>query len=150
MTPNFLILGAAALVPLFLGAIWYNPKVLGNAWMKAADISEEKIQNANMVLIMGITLVFSVLLSLAIYMMVIHQTHVYSIVMGEPALEDSSSPLSVWLAEFMEKYGQNYRTFKHGAFHGFFGGITVATPVLTINALFERKGAKYIAINSAY
>jgi hypothetical protein len=150
MTPNFPILGAAALIPIFLGAIWYNPKVFGNAWMKAADMTEEKIQNANMAVIFGLTLFFSILLSLAIYFMVIHQSHLYSIVMGDPALEDSTSQLSLMLKNFMEQYGQNYRTFKHGAFHGFFGGLTVATPVLSVNALFERKGAKYITINCAY
>ncbi len=150
MTPNFIVLGAAALIPLVVGGLWYHPKVMGTAWMKAADMTEEKIKGANMPVIMGLTLAFSILMSFAIYFMVIHQAHLYSIVMGDPQLEDSASQLNIWLAEFMDKYGSNYRTFKHGAFHGFFGGLTVATPVISINAMFDRRNGKYIAINSAY
>lgn len=50
----------------------------------------------------------------------------------------------------MDKYGNNFRTFKHGAFHGTIGGFFFATPVLCINALFERKSFIYIAINAGY
>jgi hypothetical protein len=31
MTPNFLIILLAAIVPLIIGFIWYNPKVFGTA-----------------------------------------------------------------------------------------------------------------------
>jgi hypothetical protein len=33
------ILGAA-LIPTVIGFLWYNPKVFGNAWMAAADMTE--------------------------------------------------------------------------------------------------------------
>lgn len=35
---NILILLAAAVIPMILRFIWYNPKVFGNAWMKASNI----------------------------------------------------------------------------------------------------------------
>ncbi len=39
----------------------------------------------------------------------------------------------------------------HGAFHGaLVGGLFMALPVLTTNALFEQKNFKYIAINAGY
>ncbi len=50
----------------------------------------------------------------------------------------------------MEQYGTNFRTFKHGAFHGAIGGIMLALPIVGTNALFERKGVKYIAINAGF
>ena len=53
-------------------------------------------------------------------------------------------------AAFMADYGTAHRTFGHGALHGIMSGIFVALPIIGTNALFERKGAKYILINSGY
>jgi len=54
------------------------------------------------------------------------------------------------MAGMFEKYGSNFRTFKHGAFHGILASLMLALPLIGINALFERKGFKYIAINVGY
>jgi len=50
----------------------------------------------------------------------------------------------------VDKYGDHFRTFKHGLFHGVLAAITLALPVLGITALFERKPAKYILVNLGY
>jgi hypothetical protein len=70
--------------------------------------------------------------------------------MGEPGFNDPNSELGLYMKSFMEKYGNNFRTFKHGALHGFIGGVLMALPIVSINALFEMKGFKYIAINAGY
>jgi hypothetical protein len=44
----------AALVPMLIGFIWYNPKVLGNVWMKAADMTDEKVKGGNVPVIFGV------------------------------------------------------------------------------------------------
>ena len=49
-----------------------------------------------------------------------------------------------------DQFKDSFRTFKHGALHGCVGGFTIALPVLGINAMFERKGFKYVAINAGY
>jgi hypothetical protein len=48
------------------------------------------------------------------------------------------------------EYGTNFRSFKHGALHGTIMAVLFAFPILAINALFERKGAKYIFIHLGY
>jgi len=50
----------------------------------------------------------------------------------------------------MERFGTEFRTFKHGALHGVIAGLFIVLPVLGTNALFERKGWKYILINVGY
>lgn len=147
---NFPIILASALIPLLIGAVWYNPKVFGTTWMQAADMTEEKIKGANMFLIFGVTYLLSVFLGVALNFTVIHQAHIYSILMSEPGFNDPNSEISQYIASFMENYGDNFRTFKHGAFHGLIAAFTTALPVLGINALFERKGFKYIALNTGY
>ena len=147
---NFLFLAAAALIPMVMGFVWYNPKVLGNSWMEASGLNEEKLKGANMPLIFGLSYFFSFLLAFGIYFMVVHQTHVMSTLMNEPGLQDPGTDMYNYYTDFMTRFGSNFRTFKHGVFHGTIGGIVVALPILATNALFERKGFKYIAINAGY
>ncbi len=66
---------------------------------------------------------------------------------GGPTLIDSAKPS---FDAFMTDYGDVYRTFKHGALHGFTSGIFIAFPIIAINSLFEQKSFKYIAITSGY
>ena len=147
---NFMIIIIAALVPMIVGFIWYNPKTLGNAWMKAADVSPEKMKGANMMVIFGVSLLLSFILAMELQFLVIHQFSVYSILANEPGIKDPNSDISKYLSDFMLKYGNNFRTFKHGAFHGTIAGIMLSLPIIGINSLFERKGFKYIAINVGF
>ena len=150
MEMNYLVILLAALIPMVLGFIWYNPKVMGTVWMKAANMTEEKMKGANMPVIFGVSLVLSVLLSMEMQFLTIHQNHVYSILFNEPGFMDPNSEVGAYLADFMNKYGNNFRTFKHGAFHGVIAGFFFVVPVLGTNALFERKGFKYNAVNCGY
>jgi hypothetical protein len=150
MQPNFLILLLAALVPMVMGFIWYNPKVLGTAWMQASGITEDKMKGANMGVIFGVSFLLSFFLAFGLQFIVIHQWGVQSALMTDKSLQDPTSELGMYFANFMSKYGHNFRTFKHGALHGTMTGILTALPILGTNALFERKGFKYIAINCGY
>ncbi len=144
---NIPILLLTALIPMVVGFIWYNPKVMGTMWMEASGMTEEKIRSGNMALTYGLSLVFAVLLSLMMHAIVIHQMHLDSIFggMGE-SLEATKEYLDAQHAGWHE----NYRTFKHGLFHGTIAGFLFALPILATNALFEQKGFKYIFVNGAY
>lgn len=147
---HWYILFIAALVPLIVGFIWYNPKVLGNAWMKASGVTPDSAKGANMGLIFGLTYLFALFIAFIMCSIVIHQLHLFSLFANDPASQDPTSETGMMLQGFMQKYGTNFRTFKHGAFHGVIAGIFFAMPVIAINAMFERKGFKYIAINAGY
>ena len=147
---NFVVLLISAIIPLLIGFIYYNPKTLGNAWMKEAEMTEEKMKNANMIKIFGLCVLFSFMLAMAEQFMVIHQYHVYSIFQGDPSFQDPNSEVGMMLSDFMAKYGSNFRTFKHGAFHGTIAGLFLALPIVGINALFERKSFKYTLIHTGY
>ncbi len=150
MVPNLLTLALAAAIPLVIGFIWYNPKTLGTAWMHTAGLTEEKLQGGNMALIFGLTYVLSFFIAASLFQVVIHQSAFFSILVGEPGLGEEGSELMAYVNDFMAKYGDNYRTFKHGAFHGVFTGLLFATPLIGINAMFERRSFKYVAIHAGY
>ena len=148
---NFLAVLVAALIPMIIGFIWYNPKVLGTAWIKVAGVDEEKMKGANMALIFGLTFVFSFLVAMTMNFVTIHQFGVQSSLMTDAkALADPTTPIGSYFADYMTKYGNNFRTFKHGALHGIISGFLFILPVISINAMFERNGFKFIAINAGF
>lgn len=144
MEINLLAILTAAVSALVIGFVWYNPKVFGNAWTKAAGLSEEQLKGGNMAIIFGLALFFAFLLAFALQFLTIHQTGALGMVGGDP-----SKALPSYEA-FMADYGDAFRTFKHGALHGTIAGVFIALPLIGTNALFDRKGAKYIFINSGY
>jgi hypothetical protein len=147
---NWIIILVTALVPMVTGFIWYHPKVVGTAWMNAAGMTEEKMKGANMGMIFGLSFLFSLMLAFAVNGLVIHQTHMYSILLNEPGFTESTGDAWNLYDSFMAQYGNNFRTFKHGALHGFLGGLFIVFPIMATNGLFERKSWKYIWINTGY
>ena len=145
---NFYMYFITALIPLVIGFVYYHDKVFGSAWMKVNGFSKEDLEKGNMAVTFGVVYVMGIMLSLFLTNMVIHQTSVGSVLMPELVNKDSTEFAD--LAAFMEKYGARFRTFKHGALHGGMTAIFFIFPVITINALFEKRGWKYILIHTGY
>ncbi|MCK7589494.1 DUF1761 domain-containing protein [Subsaxibacter sp. CAU 1640] len=145
MEMNYLAMAVAALTTLVVGFIWYHPKVFGTAWMHAAGLTEEELKNGNMLKIFGLTIVLSFVMTIVVMMLTVHQVGAYGMIGGMPTDETLPS-----FQVFMDDYGTNYRTFKHGTFHGFLAGLFFVLPIVAINGLFEHRSAKYIFINAGY
>jgi len=145
MQLNFWLIFVAGLIPLITGFTWYHPKVFGHAWMKSAGLTEESLKGGKMALIFGLTYLFGCMLASALMTIVIHQMGVGSVLQG-----DTSTEAQAYMKQFLETYGDRFRTFKHGALHGTISGLFIAMPVLGICALFERKNFKYIAVHTGY
>ena len=141
---NFYAVLVSSLVTLLVGAIWYNPKVFGTIWMKETGMTEEKAKQSNMAKVFGLTIFYSLLLSLLMPALVIHQMGALGMIGGDPALAKPS------YTAFLADYGDAFRTFKHGALHGFMSGLFLALPITAINSLFEQKSWRYILINAGY
>lgn len=69
-TLNWLAIVVATLAFYALGAIWYSPFAFGKIWMNETGITKEKAQKANMLKVMGLTLLFSFIMAvnLALFM----------------------------------------------------------------------------------
>ncbi|HWY11809.1 MAG TPA: DUF1761 domain-containing protein [Bacteroidia bacterium] len=146
---NFIAVLIAALVPMVMGFIWYNPKVFGTAWMAATGMTPEKGKQANMPMVFIVSFILSFLLAFAIQFMTIHQYHVGSLFYKLP-IDDAATPEGALYKQVMDLLGSSWRTFKHGALHGFIGGVMIALPIIATGSLFEQKGWKYIWINAGY
>lgn len=117
---NFLAVIVATLSTFMVGWLWYGP-LLGNAWMNAVGLSEEKIGQGNMVKIFGFAFLFELIMAfnLAVFL--------------------TGSPEA---AEMMNA--------QMGAFYGFLAGFGWVFFALAVNSLYEQKSWKYIFINGGY
>lgn len=144
MEINFYALLAAAASSLAIGFIWYNPKVFGGIWMRETGMTEEKAREANMAIMLGATFVYAFLIAFILQMLTIHQFGALGMVGGDPTVAKPS------YAAFMADYGTAFRTFKHGALHGFMTGLFLAFPLVGTNALYERRSFKYVMVVAGY
>lgn len=62
---------SAAIASMILGSIWYARGALGNAWMKAAGLSDKDVKNSNMTRVMTLafikTLITAFVLALVMF-----------------------------------------------------------------------------------
>lgn len=147
---NLLIVALAALIPMIMGFIYYNPKVVGGAWMKASGVTEDTMKGANMGIIFGASLLLSFLLSSAIVGLVTHQTDLYSMFVDIEGYGEEGSAISNLITEALALSGDRYLTFGHGALHGTLIGVFVVFPIMATNNLFERRPFKLTIINAIY
>ena len=143
---NFYAILGAMLVNLVIGFIWYNPKVFGTIWMRESGMTEEKAKQGNMLKIFGLTLVYSFMMAFMMSAITIHQMGATGMI-GGPDFIATAKPS---YAAFMADYGTAFRTYKHGALHGFMAGLFLALPITAVTGLFEQKSWKYMGIHAGY
>lgn len=146
MEANWIILPLAAIIPIFIGFLWYNDFSFGKIWMKESNLTKEILQKDNIFKIFGFVYLFSLMISLVIMQITVHQTGAFGMI-GGPDMAGKALPS---FTAFMTDYGTAFRTFKHGALHGFMSGLFLALPIVGINSLFEHKSWKYIFIHAGY
>ena len=143
---NLLAILVAALSSFVVGFVWYNPKVFGTIWMKEAGLTQEQIDKGNLLKIFGLTFIYSFMLAFIMPSLVIHQMGPIGMI-GGPDMIAAAKPS---YAAFIADYGDAFRTYKHGALHGFISGIFIALPIVSINGLFEHKTWKHMSIQAGY
>ena len=144
MEINFLALFVAALSTLVIGFFWYHPKVFGTIWMKESRLTAENMKEGNMLLLFGTSLLYAFFISFSLQMLTIHQFGALGMVGGDPSIAKPS------FSAFMTDYGTAFRTFKHGALHGFMSGLFFALPIIGTNALYEKRSFKYTFITGGF
>jgi Protein of unknown function (DUF1761) len=146
MEMNWMAIIVAALSTLAVGTIWYNPKVFGTIWMKEAGLTQEDMQKSNMLKIIGLTIIYSLMITIIVSSLSVHQFSAYGMIGGEFKVGETKPSFTAFMAD----YGTAFRSLKHGALHGFITGLFFALPMIAINSLFERRSWKYILVHGGY
>ena len=149
METNFYILFVAAIVPLLIGFIWYGP-LFGNSWMKEMNFTKESLEGQNMIKTFVLSYILSLLIAFFLQFIVIHQMGLFQTLINEPGFNEQTGEAFTYFQNFVANYGGRFRTFSHGIIHGIMTGVVFVLPVLSIIAMFEKKSAKYVAINAGY
>jgi hypothetical protein len=144
MDINFLALLIAAITPILIGFIWYNPRVFGNIWMIEAGLNKETMKPFNVAKVFLLSFVYAFLISFVLQMLVIHQFGAIGMVGGDPSIAKPS------YAAFMADYGTAFRSFKHGALHGCMTGLFMILPVTGTGALYEQRSFRYVLVSSGF
>lgn len=135
---NWLIIPIAAILPLILGFIWYHPKVLGT---KLAQMTGETPSNLSIGKIALIYL-FSLLLAYILTLMSVHQSAIFQLFFMDPDMANANSEFSVFMNDFMAKYGDRHRSFGHGMVHGAEAGLMFSLALIGISTLLQGKSLK--------
>jgi hypothetical protein len=144
---NWFAILATSIIPLLVGAVYYHRAVLG----KAAARYSPGFDTAHSPKVYAFYLLLGVLLSVFFIPVVFHANHLFSLVAqpgGGPPVE--GSPAYQDVVAFLEKYGGNFRTFKHGAFHGILMAVFSIWPVLAITSFMGKKKWQYTAVHLGY
>lgn len=126
MHVNWMAVIVSAIVPMVMGFIYYHPKVLGGAWMRANGITMETAGQPPKPAMYLVALVLSFMLSV---WMMLNTTGP-----GQQTAED----------------GHSYITFGHGIAHGVLVSLTVLLPVLGTLSIFEKRGWSWVFVNLGY
>ena len=119
---NWLSMGLSTITPIVIGYIYYHKALFGKTLMSSIGAQHQTLNPVSKAVFIGVSLVFSFLLSFF---------------------------LLNFCNDGINQEG-DFDNFQHGAWHGGFIAITIVTPVVLINALFQPKAWKHILINILY
>jgi hypothetical protein len=60
---NYLAVVVAALASFVVGFFWYSPMLFSKVWQKETGLTDEKLKNANMFLIFGVSFLLTLIIS---------------------------------------------------------------------------------------
>ena len=89
---------------------------------------------------------YAFLVAFLLPFLVIHQTGAEAMVGGPSKVSEALPSFTAFMAD----YGTKFRTFGHGALHGFLIGLLFAFPLFGITALYEGKSFKYVMVSAGY
>jgi len=148
MPTNFYMFFVAAFIPLIIGSIYYGDFLFGKTWKRVNGLTDGDLDDGRLFTILGTTYFLGVVAAFFLSGVVIHQGNVFQMMMPE-AMEAGSAAQNQF-NELIAQYGDKHRSFGHGALHGAIIAVFAVLPIVGINALFERRGWKYILIHTGY
>lgn len=74
---NFLAVFVAALASFILGAVWYNPNLMGQIWQKELGFTDEYLQKGSMPKIFGTSFILMFLMSFGQAMLMAHSSQTF-------------------------------------------------------------------------
>ncbi len=148
MPTNYYMFFIAALIPLIVGSLYYGDMLFGKSWKRINGLTDADLDDGKLPMILGLTYLLGIVAAFFVSSSAIHQGNVLQMMM--PEVMESGSAAQQQFNDLMAQYGDHHRSFGHGFLHGGIIALFAALPLIGINALFERRGWKYIWIHTGY
>ncbi|MFK7979531.1 MAG: hypothetical protein AB8G86_06090 [Saprospiraceae bacterium] len=145
MNLNYLAFFLIAFIPLIIAAFWYHPKSIVVKWAQMDDLINPLTLRPLQVIwafLLSFTLVYGYI-NLTIHQMGFYELFFTDIMLGS----EEAKQITV---DFLAKYGQKYRNFGHGVFHGALNAFLFALPFVGLQALLNNKKTKYVLFHFSY
>ncbi len=144
MNLNYLAFFLIAFVPLIIAYIWYHPNFFVSKWSEETYVHPNELGLVKWVFlfIMSFALVYGYI------NLIIHQMGFYELFFTD--IMKGSKEAELVVQEFMDKYGEKHRHAGHGFFHGLINAFVFALPLVSITAMLEGRGKKYIILHFSY
>jgi len=145
MTPNFLMVLAAAAIPFLVALVWFHKSLFGgDNWHAIAEMSAEKTSPVSP-LKLFLSILLNVFLAFGVFLLTVHEVGVVGMLGGDTELMKTGTA-----AAFLSEYGGHYHTIKHGFAHGILITLVVALPIIGYVVIFEKKSARYFWVYLGY
>ncbi len=147
MLPNIPVIIGCAFIPFFIAYMWFHPSVFGGeTWKKLAGLTDAQNNKKVSALQLGVSVLLNFLLSFGVFIITVHQTHVFALTGPDKDAFKGGTALA-----FMQEYGDNFHTWQHGIGHGLaIGLLCFVIPILGYAVIFERKSFKYLLVNAGF
>jgi hypothetical protein len=132
MKLNWLLILSTAFIPALIDIIFFHPLLLGKILNKQNQQTTSPFSLKRLLFI----LFLSAPIALFLPAVVIHQMGIFSMLNGQADLNVNGSELYRLVSTLMEKFGHQFRSFKHGALHG---AILALFFVLPLSIIQNRK-----------
>ncbi len=151
MEINYWVIFVAAIVPAVVGALWYSPLLFGKFWQRDANLTDEKLKEANMPLLMVLSYVFSCLIAFGLMGLCNHEIGVVQLYSSLEGFDEVGSAAQTDFQNVLLRVkGLHGNSFGHGVLHGVIAAISLAFPIVAIQGMFNRKSWKSIWLHTGY
>ena len=110
----------------------------------------ERAQTGNALKTYGLAYLYSFFGAYLLTMFAVHQTSIFQLFFGDPAMQDTSSAIYQAASNFMAEFGDRHRSFGHGVIHGIELSLLSVLTFLGVPSLFERRPFKYTMIHAGF
>lgn len=146
MTPNIIVIIAAAFIPFVVALVWFHKGLFGGTnWHSIAEMPRDKAASPVRPIKLFLSIVLNLFLSFGMYLFSIHESGVFGMVGGDTELMKTGTA-----AAFLAEYGGDFHTVTHGLAHGLGATLFFILPALGYVVIFEKKSAKYFWVYFMY
>ena len=144
--PNPIMIFVAALVPVVIGFIWFNPSLFGKTLAHESNSKVIVYGPLDMI----VNYIFGLLLSFSLLSYVNHQMAVMQLFYSREGFNEPGSKALQDLEQVLRIVGDYHLSFGHGAIHGTMAAVMLLLPVIVAIALRERRTYKYVFIHFGF